>query len=356
METSEEKTAPASRKKLTDARKKGQLARSDDTVKAAGFVVCVAVLATFGATIAGQLGDLLTVALQSAANVGLGTKPVFDDLVGEMAGPLVLTLVSALAPLILAVAAVSILVNIILNRGMIFTFEPMKPSVEKFNPVKGLKKMFGKRGLFETIKALIKLVFMLTVASTILLYALNGLVRLPSCGFDCLAGGLLYPLARVLGAAMLLFVIAAALDILMQRQLFLDDMKMTKTEVKQERKDQDGDPNIRSARRKLAREASQETGPIGAIAASVFITGREMIVGLRYEPTESRVPVVVAKASGAAHARLMAAARASEAPILDYPQLAGVLSRKGQPGKPIPAEAFTEVAQVLTVTGLSKRR
>lgn len=357
METSEEKTLPASHKKLADARGKGKIAKSADAVAAANLAVGIVVLFAFGGLIAHQITDLLDAALGEAASAAAGDASLarFGAQLSRLASALVVVLVAALAPLALAGLAASVIANIVLNKGVLFTLSPMTPSLEALDPIKGLKRIFGKRGLFEFGKALLKLVVMGLILAIVVLHSLDSMVRLPVCGFGCVLDAVRAPLAVIAGTALLLFVVAGAIDVLIQRRLFLDEMKMTKTEVRKERKEQEGDPTIRSARRRLAREAANESFALGAKAASLFVYGPEAMVGLRYAPSESRVPIVVARASAPANVRLFAAARDTGAPILQDPRLAALLVEGGRPGKPIPNALFHDVARALWICGLARR-
>lgn len=352
-DTSEEKSLPASRKKLADARRKGQIARSADAMTAANVTVVALYLLARGDALLADLAGLIDVAVQTAAE---GPLRPGSDLAGNLAAIEVHAAVTVLAlhlvPLGILVAVASIVTAMALSGGPVFSFDPLVPKPETLDPIAGLKRIFGKRSLIELSKTMLKFAVMAAVLVLVVLGFMSALVALPRCGFACLPAMVDAPLKAVVGAALVLFLVAAAIDILVQRRLFLDEMKMTKTEQKNERKDQDGDPLIKGARRRLAREAGQ-LGPMGSRAANVFVHGPGVTVGLRYKPEEAGVPVLVARAYAPANMRLLATARDLDVPVSENPALADQIAGGASPGQPVPRSTYAHVARMLHSVGVT---
>lgn len=354
-DSSEEKSLPASQKKLRDSRKKGQVAHSADAMTAANFLVVLLLLFTGAGLIRDRLGRSVVGPLEAIerADVYDGT---FETFAAGALQPVIASAVTAMTPLVpflvLTVAA-AVLAAFGLNKGFIFSFEPMQPSMEKISPIAGFKRIYGKRGMVELGKAVVKTALMGVIMVGVAAAAIDAMLRVGECGLTCLPGVLSNVFFMTCAAAALMFVVAAAVDIVLQKQLFLDEMKMTKTEAKKERKEQDGDPMIKGARKRLQREAANQRFQVGVKAASVFVYAHGSIAGLRYVPSEAQVPILVCRARAPGNLRVMAEARARGVPLVEDAILAEGLTSGASVGEPIPRETFAAAARVLQDVGLT---
>lgn len=345
-EQSEEKSHPATRRKLEKAREKGQLAKSRDLVSVATLACAGLALWLLGPAMAAVFGELAAGGVDASLQpMGPGTRAI----VSLSAKALLLTAL----PVMAAVIVGAIAANLAANKGVIVSLEPLKPKLSHLDPVAGLKRIFGKRSMVELFKALTKVLILGAAVTVLSLLALNALVRAPLCGADCLLP-LTGRLTRdLIALALVILALFAVVDVFLQRMLFLDDMKMTKSELKQERRDQEGDPTIRSARKRLMKEAAQ-AGPMGLKAVTMVIFGPDALVGLRYERGKTPAPLLVLKAREGGAMQVLAAARADGKAIVEDPPLARrLLSAKM--GAAVPKRDFERVARALLMSGALRR-
>ncbi|WP_437880812.1 EscU/YscU/HrcU family type III secretion system export apparatus switch protein [Pseudomonas sp. LRF_L74] len=343
---SEEKSQPASDKKLREARKKGQLSKSQDMVTGMLMLVCTLCVAWLAGDIEARVRSFLFL-------VGrLYVEPfatIWPQLRGEAVG---LLLVSCLPILAVTVVTV-ILTNIAIMRGMVFSAEPIKPEPRHINPVEGLKRMFSMRSVTEFLKTLFK-VGSVSVAFVIVYRSgLQSLLEASRCGLGCLHSSFSSLLTPLLVTAVLAFLIVGAIDLLVQRWLFERDMRMTKSEQKREHKDSEGDPLIKRERRKLRQEMQRSTTRIG-VEQATFVIGRAggWAVGLCYERGKTPVPVVVCRASPEQSAAMLARANELGLPQSQDAELAEGIAQRAPAGSPLPDRYFQRVADILVAARL----
>ncbi|WP_158921275.1 EscU/YscU/HrcU family type III secretion system export apparatus switch protein [Acidisphaera sp. S103] len=342
---SEEKTLPPSRKKLRDAREKGQVARSRDLTTGASLVGGLGYLLIGGGGIVAACVIMFETAGQVAAGDFTAGLQATSDVVMVAA-------VRAVLPLLVLVPLLVVLASIVMLQGIPFAVDPLLPRMERINPAEGFNRLFSVRSVIEVAKSLVKLVLITTLAVTVLAGGLNALVRLPGCGMDCVPGvmhALTLPLFMGVGTV---FLIAGLIDVGLQRWLFRRDQKMSPSEMKRERKDMEGDPHLRRERRRIMREAVRLAGGLGLRRASVVVhDGGEITIGLRYKIREMPAPVVVCRARGTRAAGMLAEAREMRLPSTEDASLAAGLYRV-PPGHGIPEHLFRPVALALSRAGV----
>lgn len=261
------------------------------------------------------------------------------QLLGPMAGPLLLL---GLASMLAAAAGQA------LTGGLGFTPGLLAPRPGRLDPVKGLGRMFGRRGLVELVKALMKAVVLLGL-SAMLLWQWRGELAglsaqpLPAATAKAAGLGLLLFAGLVLGLA----VIAAA-DVPIQLLDWLKRLRMTRTEVRDEMKQQEGRPEVKAERRRLARMLARRTTGAALAEASVVLTNpTHYAVALRYRPARDAVPVVLARGRGLVAEVIRELAAESWVPVLRYPSVARALYFTGRVGEPIRPDLYGAVATIL---------
>ncbi|MCG8593575.1 MAG: EscU/YscU/HrcU family type III secretion system export apparatus switch protein [Kiloniellales bacterium] len=342
---SEEKSEPASLKKLRDARKKGQISHGRDMVMGATTTVTLIYLWLAWDGITDRLQRFLG---QPGDTYGLP----FGQAIALLAGEALDLTIDILGPLLVMIVLITLVTNMVVIGGFVFSTEPIKPQLDHVNPVAGFKRIFSLRNLVEFVKSLIKVILMAALIGTVSLLGLDAMVKAPLCGISCVAAVFGVLTKPVVAIAIILLLVSGLLDIGVQRWLFLRDMRMTKTELKRERRDMEGDPQIRSARRREQR--ALVTGPlIGVRHASVILTdGYDVAIGLRYVPEETPAPVTVCKGRGGRARGILDAAQRQGTPLSNDPELAETLVRRGGLGAPVPQDTFTAVAKALSKAGL----
>lgn len=343
MSSSEAKTLPATEKKLRDARKKGQAPMQRDMGTAVGLAVGCGFLVVAGPRLAGLADGALEAALLGMDDPAARTAELVPALGRALAGVLGLLMGFLVVAAVLTAFAV--------QRGPIFSLEPISPKISNLDPVKGLGRIFGARGLSELAKNLLRLVVAAAATALVLREGIPALLHAPRCGLGCLLGALGAILAALFAAYVLIGILFAVPDIRLQQWLFARDMKMTKTEMKREQKESHGTPEIRQEQRRLRHEIASTETRLGARNATLVIFDEDVAVGLRYVKAEVGVPMVVARAQGAeAAGRLLGTAQANVVPLWRDRDLARAILDGARLAQPVPQEAFQDVAEAMAAT------
>ena len=344
--SSEEKTLPPSKKKLDDARKKGQVPHSKDLVGAVTFGAGGAA-AWVGTGALFASGAAMLDAAGHVAGLGLGPGlramgPVLGDAFMRTA-----------APVLAAVVAAAVLANLLVLRGAVFSVDPVTPKASNVNPAEGFKRLFKAKQLVELVKGVLKLVLLLTALVLVLWGGLRPLAAAPGCGVGCVIGAAKALALALLVASGLVFAAAGGMDVLLQRWLFTRDQRMGVSEQKRERKEQDGDPHVKAERRRLVREAAHAPARLGAAQASLMVhDGAGAVVGLRFVQPDMPVPMVVCRAQGPQGREMLAAAAGRGLPVTQHGGLTQALLKGSPPGAWIPESTYSMAAMVLAQHGL----
>ncbi len=343
---SEEKSLPASDKKLRDARKKGQVSQSKDMVIGMGTVAILAYVWLAWDRIQSNLLTLLVLPTDTYDMPFLQAVERVTTSAFELA-------VMTVLPLIIIVIIVSILTNAAVMQGFIFSVEPIVPKADKINPVSGFKRIFSLKNLVELIKSILKTVLLAAAAVILVLLGIETLVKGPACGPECIALSFSEIVKPLFIAFALIFLLFALADVGVQKALFLREMRMTTTEFKRERKDMEGDPTLRQERMRQRREYSEGGQmPVGIKNATVLIAdSQSIVVGIRYIKGQTPVPGLVCKGRNDRAVQLVAAARQLYIPVVDHPELAKALIETGTLGEFVDQAHFHEVAGVLIQVG-----
>lgn len=330
---SEEKSLPPSEKKLKDLRKKGQISRSNDMVT--GAVASVSILyiwlsgGRFIEAYKKSIGALLEVDRSDFAFAAV-----------RMSGILAIDLGRFVAFLVLLVVVTTFLANFLINRGFLFSLEPIKLDFNKINPVEGFKRLISFRSLIDVTKNLIKIAVFLLLSVVALSFQLNGPFQVPYCGYGCFRTTFMALLTPILLIAIIMLLSFGALDIGIQRWLFLRQQRMTKTEAKRERKDQEGTPEVRTAQRRN-RQRLLQAGQYSREDTTLFIEGSSAIVGVRFVRGETPVPIIVCKGRGRQFSDLLDFAIENKVPTYRDDEVALAMYQKLEIGSPL-SEAFFE--------------
>src|SRR5258707_3980827 len=335
-DNTERKSLPASEKKLRDARRRrGQVAHSRDLVAGISLLVMLLYLLFVWPGIRDHMVGLIDIVAAAAAQP---SPQAIDAALGTL---------TKTSGMIAAVVVVSTLAaGVVATGGPLFAFEHVKPNLEHISPLQGVKRIASLRNLVEWAKGIAKVVSLMAAFWFVLQGWLQPLFEIPTCGQECIAPMLIATLRPLGATAALVFLAIGLVDVLLQRQLFLRDMRMTRTEFEREQKDIQGDPLIRSERRRI-RNALFGGVRTGMGRAVVMIAHGETIVGLRYRAGETPIPVVVCKGMGERGGRMLADARDLGIPIVDNAVLAPAWAARHAVGQTLQSEFFLQVAEVL---------
>jgi len=341
---SEEKTLPASKKKLADARKKGKTSTSKDLVS--GFTMLAAVLYLLFKWPA--MRDRLT---QFVDVVSTSTEQPFAEAWQRAVYGGIDVLLATTVPLLAVVFVVAVVMGMAATGGPLFSFESVKLDLEHVSPMSGAKRIFSSRNVIEFVKSLAKVAVLTTAFWMVLRGFIPPLFQTPSCGEACLERMVVSTLQPLAITAVIAFVIIGILDMPFQRYLFLKQMRMSLTEKKKEHKEQDGDPLIKAQRRRLQHMFAKQKVRRGVRHAAVVVVQEDRVVGLLYHKEQAPVPTIVSKGRGEGGDAMIAEARRLGIPIAEDASLVDLLISQAV-GNRIPPEAYAGVARLLVRFGI----
>ena len=343
-----EKTEEPTGKKLNDARKEGQVAKSKEIANAFGILALFIILKVYVGTIGtrfiesfhvvyGQIPELVKM---YNGNLSVASLQV-------LLRSMMLRLLTIIAPVLLIGLMVAVICDIVQVKWRPTT-KPIKPKFSKLSPVKGFARIFSPNSLVELLKSLLKLV----VIGYVVYSYLKGRVGQIFLLYDITlnqAIGLIGEIAIDLGIRIaMVYMVIAFLDFWYQKWKFKQDMKMTKQEVKDEYKNQEGDPQVKAKQKQRMREASMRRMMSQLPEADVVITNpTHYAVAIKYDPEKYDAPYVLAKGEDYLAQKIKDVAREHEIEIVENKPLARMLYANVEIGGLIPPELYQAVAEVL---------
>jgi flagellar biosynthesis protein FlhB len=335
-----EKTEEATPEKIRKAREEGQVPKSQDFVGSMGFASGFLALAAIFSYIASQLKDFTLAAVDAATRVP--TMPTIGKLLDD-ALPLMIKLS---LPILGLVFVMGIFSNVI-QTGFFLAFKAIIPKIDKINPVNGLKGMFKVKKLIELLKNLLKMLVVAWVAWDVMTGALHDMVLVVSLPFleaiDYSSGLVWDFMVKVIAV----FIVIGAADLLYARHAFNKEMMMSKYDVKQEYKQQEGDPHTKGERRRLAHELLFSGGAQNVKNADAVVVNPDHVaVAIKYDKEKGKAPRVVAKGMRIHAEKIKELAKQYGVPILRNVPLAQALY-KLEIDEEIPEDLYEAVAEVL---------
>ena len=345
-----ERTESATPRRISQAREKGQVARSRELTTLAMLLASGIVFLAWGGKMVNGLMVMLRSGLVLDRAVAFTPAAMQERLYEAAFGTLV-----AFLPFLGAMALTAALTPMALS-GWLFTFEPLVPKFEKLNPLTGIARLFSVTSLIEMLKAVAKTVLIGGVAVWAILHfwdAMFGLATEPVESGTRHATEIILWVFIYVSASLLLVV---AIDVPFQLWDHAKKLKMTKEEVRQEFKESEGDPHVKGRIRQMQREMARKRMMAEVPKADVIVTNpTHYAVALKYDAAVMRAPQVVAKGSHLLAERIMELGREHHVPVLRTPPLARALYRHAELGTEIPASLYTAVAEVLAYIYQLKR-
>ena len=345
-----EKTEQPTPKKLRDARKKGQVAKSQDVTSAALTVTCFFVISTLFYTAVDDIQDLILLP------TNYYDVPFRDAYRPFMLGVLTKVLIISL-PLLLAVIVVGLAANFF-QIGFMLTMEPIKPELKKLNPIDKFKQIFALKNFVEFLKSAVKVIVIGVIVFLIVKESLDPLMKLPFGGERQVIGAL-KPMLGVLAINVsLAYIVIAAADFFFQKWQHVKQLKMSKDEVKREYKEMEGNPEIKSKRKQLHQEMVQSDTVERTRKSSVVVTNpTHLAIAIFYEEEGTEMPRVVAKGEDHVARRMVEVAKEEGIPVMQHVPLARALHEGVEIGRFVPPDLIEPLAEVLAfVQQLKKER
>ncbi|QOJ18017.1 MAG: flagellar biosynthesis protein FlhB [Phycisphaeraceae bacterium] len=338
-----ERTEEATPKRLQDAREEGRVPKSADAAAAALLLVVVLMLFVAMTPVLGEL----RLYLERALGVSSGLDLIRVEAIGDAPREALVAFVRIGLPL-LFIAWLAAYGAHFWQVGWLFTSKALAPKLEKINPINGFKRIFGLQALVKATLDSAKVAAVLLVAVLSIMGMSHDMLLLPNLSMIhalAVVGWMMFDLAlRILAVLAVLGLI----DFIWQRWKHRRDLRMTKTEVKEEMKHTDGDPETKKRRQRLQQQIAMQRLRTSVPRADVIVTNPEHIsIAIQYDEKTMRAPRVVAKGQDYVALRIRQIAMQHGIPIVERKPLARALYRGVEVGQEIPPEFYQAVAEIL---------
>ncbi|MGM0418702.1 MAG: flagellar biosynthesis protein FlhB [Thermodesulfobacteriota bacterium] len=253
----------------------------------------------------------------------------------------------AMIPLLISVFLAGLISNMA-QVGFFISWKAIEPKGSKIDPIKGMGRLFSKKSLFDMLKSILKITIIFTLTYFAVIYDEENLLRLYDNEVRSIVIFLLRVTFRIFVWVLVTMTILALIDYLYQKYDFEEKIKMTKQEVKDEMKQSEGDPHIKSKIRQLQSEAARNRMMSEVPEADVVVTNPTHIaVALKYDQLTMSAPSVVAKGAGRVAERIKEIAAKEDVPVVEQPELARNLFKTVDIGDSVPPDLFQTVAELL---------
>lgn len=337
-----EKTEKATPKKLRDARKKGQVAKSQDFPSAFTFIISVSTIIIMSTQLYEQFASyIITMFKLSSSHIDL------QDRAGGIFTEAIQVIFNTSMPILVITSLSGVLVSFLIV-GPLFSVEAMKFDIKKLNPVTNIKNMFKFKTLFELLKSLFKISGAIVLIYSVVWNSIPEIIAAAS--LPVLGSAIIFSdfLIKVMIRVGIFFLAIAIFDLIYQKRNFANEMKMEKFDVKQEYKDTEGDPHIKGKRRQTAQEIAYQEGPAAASRAKAIITNPiHIAVAVEYNTETEPAPRIVTMGKGTIADLIIKVAQENRIPIMRNVTLAQTLFEKGKISDYIPEETYQAVAEIL---------
>ncbi len=341
-ENGQEKTEEATPKRREKAREEGQVARSRELGTTLLLMTAGASLLGMGSVLASRMQEMMRSNFDFQREAALDPAYMFAQLESSVMG--LLSIVGLLLTLLMIAGAL----GAIALGGWLFSAKPLMPKFNRLNPVEGLKRMFSVQSLIELVKAIGKFLLVALVAVLTLNFWSGDLMAV---GMEPLEPALAHATTTILWATLAMSattILIAAIDVPYQIFDNSKKLRMTKQQVKDEFKDSEGKPEVKSRVRQLQRELAQSRMMSAIPEADVVITNPEHFsVALRYDMQSEGAPRVVAKGADEVALKIREVANANAVPVLRTPLLTRAIYFTTEIDEQIPEQLYMAVAQVL---------
>ncbi|MGA9224865.1 MAG: flagellar biosynthesis protein FlhB [Mesobacillus sp.] len=346
-----EKTEKATPKKKQDARRKGQVAKSQDVNTAVVLLAVFLFLMFFGKTMTERMIGVLRHALQNY---------MFMDLTEKNIEMILIEILAELAIFLGPVMMVALVAGVAANYaqvGFMFSTEAIQMKLEKINPISGFKRIFSMRAIVELIKSILKISFIGLIAFSILWSRMDEVLLLTSKSLGAALAtiaGLTLQMGLFASGALLFL---SLMDYLYQKYDFEKSIRMSKQDLKDEYKNIEGDPLIKSKIKQRQREMAMRRMMQEVPKADVVITNpTHFAIALKYDEQKSDAPVVVAKGVDFVAQKIKLIAKENEIVTVENRPLARALYSQTEIGDGIPEEFFKAVAEILAFVYQAKNK
>lgn len=337
-----DKTEEPTSKKKRDAKKKGNVAKSKEVTTAMTLLATLIIIYTMSdfiiLEIKNFISDFLSIGLKTDINISVLNK---------LGMKLLIAFMKIFLPIGLLIMVFGIIGNLI-QTGLMFVGEGLKPQISKLNPINGFKNMFSLKALGNLVKSIVIIVVLFNIGYSFLEKNFEGIIKSGDIYLPFLLDTIIELIKGLLGRICLAVVVIAIIDYVYQRYTHNKELKMTKQEVKEEYKQMEGDPHIKGKIKQKQREMANQRMMQSVPSAAVIVTNPTHIsIAIRYERGKDTTPVVVAKGADNIAFKIREIAKEHDIPIIENKPLARLIYKEVEINQEIPEEMYQAVAEVL---------
>jgi len=346
-----EKTEDATPKKKSDSKKKGQVAKSKELSSTITLLTSTLLLIMLGAYMLGNLKGVVTLFLSHYLTLSV-TEETFRTVLFVSMTKFGLLILPIMVPIMIMGIVASLM-----QSGFILTGEPLKPDLKKLDPISGFKKIFSTRSLVDLLKNLAIITTIAYVAYDYIKSNYLDIMNYGSLKIDAILGVFGKLVVDIFFKIAIIMLIISIIDFAYQKYKHNKELKMSVQEIKEEYKQQEGDPQIKSKIRQKQREMAASRMMQSVPDATVVITNpTHLAIAIKYEQGGEGAPIVVAKGADNVAIKIKEIARVNDIPIIENKPLARLIYKDLDVGSEIPAEMYGAVAEILALVYKLKKR
>jgi flagellar biosynthesis protein FlhB len=337
-----QKTEDPTSKRLSDAREKGQVPRSQEVSHWFMILALALVVGIFAPSLMSDVGGVLRAFLEQPHQITLDTAGLRDVMTTAAIG------IVKVAAIPLAVILVAGLAAGTIQNGIIVTTEQIQPKLSNIGFKRGFKKMFSTRALTDFLKGLLKLIIVGTVVTLIIWPDRHTLLAIPTMPVEAMLSLVQGEAVKVIIGVLSVMTLITIADIAYQRFQHHKELRMTKQQVKDEHKQSEGDPLIKSRLRQIRVERARKRMMAAVPEADVVITNpTHYAVALKYDQGSMEAPRVVAKGVDNVALRIREVAEENDVAVVENPPVARALHAAVEIDQEIPPEHYKAVAEII---------
>lgn len=338
-----DKTEEPTAKKKRDARKKGNIAKSKEVTTAITLVAMLIIIFTMSDYIILEIKNSMINLLSSNFSLNFDSGVMLNSLGSKI----LLSFMKIFLPIGFIIMIFGVIGNLI-QSGMLFTGEGLKPQFSKLNPINGFKNMFSLKALGTLVKSVAIIGILLYIGYSFMNKNFEGIMKSADIYLPYLLNTIIELIKSLLGRICLAVVLIAVVDYGYQRFTHNKELKMTKQEVKEEYKQMEGDPQVKGKIKQKQREISNRRMMQAVPSATVIVTNPTHIsIAIKYEKGIDSTPRVVAKGADVVAFKIREVAKEHDIPIIENKPLARLIYKEVDIDKEIPEEMYQAVAEVL---------
>lgn len=351
MADKESRTEEATPKRIRDAKKKGQVAKSGDLSSAVSLFVFTMLIGVLGQYVISNGLRFMKRSFQIDYSI---------DVTGSYAGTMLINSVIQYALFLFPFAIIAVVIGITVNliqTGFIFTIEPLKPDFKRLNPIEGFKNIVSQKAAFNLVKNILKLVLVFYMTYDNLKESINHILNSGNIGSEKLFYFIMDLLKSLsFNIAIVMFALAI-IDYIFQRREYKKNLKMSKQDIKDEYKEMEGNPQMKAARQQRQKQIAMGRMMTDIPTSTVVITNPTHIaVVLRYDAEKDQAPMVTAKGADYIAEKIKEIAKKNNIPIMENKPLARAMYKKVEIGEPVPIDLYKAIAEILAIVYQMKEK